>query len=288
MNTWAANRYGGVRCVGLCHGVQGGHHQIAEVIKLLVNDGRKPGDPRFREVTTRDVDIVCAGINHQTWYIQILFEGEDWTRRLLEGFQRHPVYSKTEKVRIDILRRFGYYTTESNGHVSEYLAWYRKRPEEITRWIDMSSWINGETGGYLRVCTEGRNWFETDFPKWLAEEAPRYTPETRSSEHGSYIIESLETGRVYRGHFNVVNSGCITNLPDDAVVEVPGYVDRNGMSIPKVGNLPLGCAAICSASIQVQRLSVEAAVRGDVALLKQAMMLDPLVGARATRRRSPR
>jgi alpha-galactosidase len=92
----------------------------------------------------------------------------------------------------------------------------------------------------------------------------------------------LETGRVYRGHFNVVNRGIITNLPGDAIVEVPGYVDGNGMSIPVVGDLPLGCAAICNASISVQRLAVEAAVHGDDLLLRQAMMLDPLAGAVCT------
>ena len=75
------------------------------------------------------------------------------------------------------------------------------------------------------------------------------------------------------------NNGCIENLDDDAIVEVPGYVDRLGINIPKVGSLPLGCAAVCSASIQVQRLSVQAAVSGDVDLLKQAFMMDPLVGA---------
>jgi len=89
----------------------------------------------------------------------------------------------------------------------------------------------------------------------------------------------LETGRVYRGHFNVVNNGSIPNLTDDAIVELPGYVDRNGVSIPKIGPLPLGCAAVCNVSISVQRLAVEAAVHGDVTLLKQAMMLDPLTGA---------
>ena len=77
----------------------------------------------------------------------------------------------------------------------------------------------------------------------------------------------------------MVNHGCISNLPPDAIVEVPGYVDGNGISIPAVGDLPLGCAAICNASISVQRLAVEAAVHGDIALLKQAMMLDPLNGA---------
>ncbi len=73
---------------------------------------------------------------------------------LIAAFEKHPVYSKQEKVRIDVLKRFGVYSTESNGHLSEYLPWYRKRPDEIGRWIDMSHWIHGETGGYLRYSTE--------------------------------------------------------------------------------------------------------------------------------------
>jgi alpha-galactosidase len=201
------------------------------------------------------------------------------TGKILEAFEKHPWLSKSEKVRIDMLRRFGYYSTESNGHLSEYVPWYRKRLNEIKQWIDMGSWINGETGGYLRVCMEGRNWFETDFPNWMKGDPAKFGPEHRGHEHGSYIVESLETGRRYRGHFNVVNRGCITNLPPDAVVEVPGYVDGNGLSIPIVGDLPHGCAAVCNASISVQRMSVEAAVHGDDTLLRQAMMMDPLVGA---------
>ncbi|GIN56145.1 alpha-glucosidase/alpha-galactosidase [Lederbergia ruris] len=263
MMTWACNQYGGVRTIGLCHGVQGGHWQIAEAFGL----------PK------KEVDIICAGINHQTWYISIKHKGEDLTGKLLEAFEQHPEFSKTEKVRIDMLRRFGYYSTESNGHLSEYVPWYRKRPDEIQDWIDLGSWINGETGGYLRVCTEGRNWFETDFPNWLKEKPFEYTQENRSEEHGSYIIEGLETGRVYRGHFNVVNHGVIANLPDDAIIEAPGYVDRNGINMPQVGDLPLGCAAVCNVSISVQRLAVEAAVHGDDFLLRQAMMMDPLTGA---------
>ena len=262
MITWACNQYGKVKTIGLCHGVQGGHKQIAEVLGLDKNE----------------VDIICAGINHQTWYISVKHKGEDMTGKLLEGFESHPKYKDTEKVRIDMLKRFGYYSTESNGHLSEYVSWYRKRPNEIIDWIDLSNWIHGETGGYLRVCIEGRNWFETDFPNWMKEPAKTYAPESRGHEHGSYIVEGLETGRVYRGHFNVTNNGCITNLPDDAIIEAPGYVDYNGINIPMVGDLPLGCAAVCNASISVQRLAVNAAVTGDVALLKQAMMMDPLVG----------
>ena len=282
MNTWAAIQHGRVPTLGLCHGVMGGHQQIAEVIELLVNEGRSAEHPKYVSVGTKDVDIICAGINHQTWYIRVRYKDRDWTGRLLEGFQKHPVYRRTEKVRIDVLRRFGYYSTESNGHLSEYVPWYRKRPEEIRDWIDLSAWIHGETGGYLRLCTEGRRWFEKDFPRWLKEPAPVLEPAGRGKEHASYIIEALETGRVYRGHFNVQNGSTISNLPADAIVEVPGYVDRNGVSIPSVGPLPLGCAAVCNASISVQRLSVEAALHGDVTLLKQAMMMDPLVGAVCT------
>ena len=279
MNTWVANLYGDVPTIGLCHGVEGGHHQIRAVIEHMINKGRKPDSKGYRKVELNDVDIICAGINHQTWYIQVLYKGDDWTDRLLEGFESHPVYQKTEKIRIDMMRRFGYYTTESNGHVSEYVPWYRKRPREIRKWISLDSWINGETGGYLRICTEGRNWFREDFPNWMKEDPWAYTPEKRGHEHGSYIIESLTTGRPYRGHFNVPNDGCITNLPDDAIVEVPCYVDRNGVNVPQVGDLPLGCAAVCNASINVQRLAVGAAVQGDVDLLKQAAMMDPLTGA---------
>lgn len=277
MLTWACSEYSDVPTVGLCHGVEGGHHQIARAIESWAKKHGRIGPDE--KVDRKDVDIICAGINHQTWYVQVLWRGQDMTPYLLEAFESVEEFRKTEKVRIDMLRRFGYYSTESNGHLSEYLPWYRKRPDQIEKWIDLGVWINGETGGYLRVCTEGRTWFEHDFPNWMAAPPLEFLPQNRSTEHGSYIVEALETGRVYRGHFNVVNGGTITNLPDDCVVEVPGYVDRNGISIPKVGSLPLGCAAVCAASVSVQRLAVEAAVIGDDELLRQAVLLDPLTGA---------
>ena len=265
MNTWAALEYGGVNTIGLCHGVYHGHSQIAEVLGASNRD---------------EVETICAGINHQTWYTQIIYKGRHISgQELLEAFERHPVYSNTEKVRIDILRRFGYFSTESNGHLSEYVPWYRKRPGQIRKWIDLSTWINGETGGYLRFCREHRNWFRTDFKKWLEAEDPAIGAMSRGPEHFSYIIEALETGRHYRGCFNVRNQGTITNLPDDCVVEVPCYVDRNGISVPRVGELPLACASTCTASINVQRMAVEAAVHGNLMLLKQAMLHDPLTAA---------
>jgi alpha-galactosidase len=263
MNTWAANTYGGVETLGLCHGIQHGHGQIAEILGLKQTE----------------VDIICAGINHQTWYLEVKHKGVDMRGKLLAGFKKHSIYSKEEKVRIDILERFGYYSTESNGHLSEYLPWYRKRPEEIDRWIDYSSWIHGEPGGYLRVCREARARFEEEAKEYKKMKPLKYTAKNRSTEHASHIIEGLETGRIYRGHFNVINKGAITNLPFDCVVEVPGYADGNGISIPIVGDLPAPCAAICSASVAVQRLSVEAAIEANPLKLKQAMLLDPLTGA---------
>jgi alpha-galactosidase len=282
MLTWACNKYGGVKTIGLCHGVEGGWYLIDRTLARL------HGDPEigWHDYTARRqrTQVICAGINHQTWYTRILYKdrlvGSD---ELLEACKKHPEISKKEKVRIDVLRRFGYFSTESNGHLSEYLPWYRKRTDEIAQWIDTSSWILGETGGYLRICTEGRNWMETDFPNWLAETPPSLTGSEktyqRSSEHGSWIIEALETGRTYRGHFNVINKGHISNLPDGCCIEIPGYVDKTGIHMPVVGNLPLGCAATCSASVRVQEMAMEAAVAGDINLLRLAMLHDPLVGA---------
>jgi alpha-galactosidase len=277
MNTWACNKYGGIQTIGLCHGVQGAHWQITDCIERWAKS--KGLLPKEAKLHRRDVDVIPAGLNHQTWFTKVEWRGMDMTPLLLEMFEQHPQYSKTEKLRIDVLRRIGYYSTESNGHLSEYLAWYRKRPQEIMQWIDLSEWIHGETGGYLRVCTEGRNWFETDFDNWLKEEPWDMNSYVRSEEHGSYIIEGLETGRIYRGFFNVINQGHITNLMDGCAIEIPGYVDRTGINMPKVGDLPLAAAAICSASAHVQQMSVEAAVHGDIKLLKQAMLNDPLVGA---------
>ncbi|MEG0720829.1 MAG: alpha-galactosidase [Lachnospiraceae bacterium] len=268
MVTWACNKYGNVPTVGLCHGVQNGHKLIAKVLKR----------------DWKEIDIVCVGINHQTWYTKIIdkLTGNDLRPMLLEAMEADEETARTEKIRIDVLKRFGYFSTESNGHLSEYLPWYRKDPEKISSWISMDRWINGESLGYFRHCSERRDWYETDYPNWIKAPAFVYGEQNTGVEHGAHIVEALETGRIYRGHFNVINHGVIKNLPDDAVVEVPGYVDMTGINIPVYGDLPLGCAAICNASISVQRLAVEAAVHGNIEFLKQAVMMDPLTGAVCT------
>ncbi len=268
MNTWACLDYGKVKTVGLCHGVQNGWRQIATA--LGVKDHT-------------EIDIICSGINHQTWYVGLKHKGRPISKdELVAAFEKHPVFSDQEKVRIDVLKRFGYYSTESNGHLSEYLPWYRKRPNEITNWISTSDWIHGETGGYLRYCTENRNWFETDFPKFLESAGKSLKDCQRTDEHASWIIEALETGRTYRGHFNVKNNGIIRNLPDDCIIESPGFVDRFGINMVEGITLPDQCAATCISSINVQRMSMKAAITGDVDLLKLAVLHDPLVGAICT------
>ena len=263
MNTWAVNRYGGVRHVGLCHGVEHGFHQICMAL----------GIPQ------KETDFICAGINHQTWYVNVTHKGKDMLPKILAAFEKHPDLSKQEKVRIDMLRRFGYYSTESNGHLSEYVPWYRKRPAEIKNWVDLGCWIWGETGGYLRVCTEGRNWFEKEFPNMLKQPPMEIKAEKRSSEHFSWIVEAEQTGRLYRGHFNVQNDGYITNIPQSCSVEIPCFVDRLGIHPQRVGDLPLACAGVLRNSISAQELGMEAAVHGDIERFRQALMLDPLTAA---------
>ena len=268
MNTWACIDYGKVKTVGLCHGVQNGWRQIASALEIGNH---------------LDLDIICSGINHQTWYIGLNHKGRNISKQeLVAAFERHPIFSEQEKVRIDVLKRFGFYSTESNGHLSEYLPWYRKRADEINNWISLSDWIHGETGGYLRYCTENRNWFEQDFPHFLGLADKPLSDYQRTDEHASHIIEALETVRTYRGHFNVKNGGTIKNLPEDCIIESPGFVDRFGIQMLEGIELPLACAATCMASINVQRMSVQAAMTGDVDLLKLAVLHDPLVGAICT------
>ena len=263
MNSWAVRRAGGVFYVGLCHGVQGGHELIARALGL----------------PSEEVDIVCAGINHQTWYVQVTHQGVDMTGKVLEAMENNPEIAEREPVRIDVLRRFGYFSTESNGHLSEYVPWYRKRPDEIHKWIYDGTWIGGRTAGYLNHCRESRDEYREMYPKWLSGEAEVIALGQRTTEHASHIIEALETGRTYRGHFNVGNTGLISNLPEGCTVELPCYVDRNGISPAWNGPLPMACAATCRVSVNVQEMAVEAALTGDRELAKLAVLHDPLTGA---------
>lgn len=267
MNTWALRRAGGVRAVGLCHGVQHSHSLIAKALDL----------PKA------EVDFTAAGINHQTWFIKVVHQGRSVLEEILPAMERHPEISQWEPCRIDVLKRFGYFSTESNGHLSEYLPWYRKRgAEETAKWIYDKVWIGGKTGGYLHHCLDRGDEYRENYPKWLSGEKEFIKLGERSNEHGSYILEALETGRVYRGHFNIANQGLITNLPNGSTIEIPCYVDKNGIQPTYIGDLPLACAATCRASISVQEMAVEAALTGNRQLVKQAILHDPLTAAVCT------
>nr|WP_239533998.1 alpha-galactosidase [Thalassobacillus pellis] len=257
MNTWALRRAGGISVIGLCHGVQGGSRLIAKALG----------------VPEKELSITAAGINHQTWYIQVDHQGEDMIPNLYETFQSHPEIVEKEPCRMDVLKRFGYFSTETNGHLSEYLPWYRKRPEELDRWIDQSDWIGGITAGYLEDCKA------KDGAYRRKAASRKITLGDRTDEHASYIIEALETGRTYRGHLNVGNNGYIMNLPGGSTVELPCYVDQTGIHPVTIGNLPLPCAATCRSSINVQEMAVEAALRGDKEMVKLAVLHDPLTAA---------
>lgn len=281
MNTWACLKYGKVQTVGLCHGVQHSHKQITDCIEHWARQNGLIGETE--SIPRDDVTVIASGINHQTWFIKAEWRGIDFIPRLLELFEAHPVYSKTEKLRIDVLRRFGHYSTESNGHLSEYLPWYRKNAKLMDELRNPDSWLYGDiAGGYYQSAVATRNKFDTEYCDLLEEPVPDLAKHQRSEEHGSFIIEALETNRSYRGHFNVLNHGQIPNLPRGCVIEIPGYVDASGINSPYVGALPLACAATCSATIHVQEMGVEAAVSGDSRLLKQAMLHDPLTTAACT------
>jgi alpha-galactosidase len=267
MNCWAVRKAGGIKIVGLCHGVQGGAHQIAWALGI----------------PAEEMEYICAGINHQTWFIKVAHKGVDLTDKVLDAFKSKPELVKGEPLRIDVLERFGCYSTESNGHLSEYLPWYRKgTKKQKERWYDPNSWAGGVTGGYLRVCREGQHAYRECYPKWMSGELDQIKLGDRSHEHGSHIIEALETGRRYWGCFNVENTGLITNLPNGCTVELPCIVDANGIQPMYVGELPPQCAATCSASVNVQRMAVEAALSGDRNLVKLAVLHDPLTSAICT------
>ena len=212
MNTWAALDHSAVQTIGLCHGVQGGHHLLARLFERHVNAGRAADEPGFRHVSKADVDIVAAGINHQTWYFKVLFDGKDWANDLLGLFEADPVISEREKVRIDIIRRFGYFSTESNGHLSEYLPVVSQATGRDPR-LDLHRRLDSWRDRRLPAGLHGKPQLVRDrLPQVAGRPRLGIRAPERSDEHGSYIIESMETGRTYRGHFNVRNAGVVTNL----------------------------------------------------------------------------
>jgi alpha-galactosidase len=246
-----------VKFVGLCHGVQ----TTMDLISGYV------GIPK------EEIDFICAGINHLAWFLQLEHNGKDIYPILREKFEL-PEYYVNEKVRGEVFRHFGYFMTESTGHLSEYVPYFRKNPKALDLYCDQPA-FGGESGAYFNWCKYvAKKYKETDI---LIDESSKLPP--RSIEYGSYIIEALETGNTFKFNGNVINEGMITNLPSDCCVEGPIYADKTGLHKTVVGDLPSQCAALDMTNINVQRLTVEAAISGNTEHIVHACALDPLTSA---------
>lgn len=245
------------RFVGLCHGVQTTMDLIAGYLGL-------PKD---------EIDFTAAGINHMSWFLDLRHQGRDLYPDLRERFER-PEYYVNEKVRGEAFRHFGYFMTESTGHLSEYLPYFRKNERALKTYCDEPG-FGGETGAYYKWCASvGRKYDGQDI---LAGESAALPP--RSIEYGSWVIEAERLGRPFKLTGNVINRGMIANLPEDCCAEGPLWVDRTGIRQTIVGRLPSQCAALNLTNINVQRLAVEAALTGEVELVMQACAMDPLTSA---------
>jgi alpha-galactosidase len=246
-----------VKFVGLCHGVQTTMDLISGYVGV-------PKD---------EIDFIAAGINHMAWFLKLEHNGRDLYPILRERFEQ-PEYYVNEKVRGEVFRHFGYFMTESTGHLSEYVPYFRKNQKALDLYCDEPA-FGGESGAYYNWCKYvADKYAERDI---LADEPSELPP--RSIEYGSYIIEALETGRTFKLNGNVINGGMIANLPPDCCAEGPIYTDGAGLHKTIVGPLPSQCAALNLTNINVQRLAVEAAITGDTERIVQACALDPLSGA---------
>jgi alpha-galactosidase len=259
-NCLALGKVSDIAFVGLCHGVQ-------TTLDLIA---------RYCEVPKNEITYTCGGINHMDWFLTLEHKGRNLYPKLREVFEK-PEYYKNEKVRGEVFRHFGYFMTESTGHLSEYVPWFRKNKEALELYCDEPS-FGGETGAYYSWC------------KAIAEKYAKHDPleyestkiESRSVEYCSYIIEAVTTGRPFRLVGNVRNDGYISNLPDGCCVEVPTYADDTGLHPSAIGDLPSQCAAACMTNINVQILGGEAALDGDPEKIVHALALDPLTSAVCT------
>ncbi len=255
MNCWAISRASRIRTVGLCHSIPGTAAELARDIGAPIDE----------------ISYQVAGINHMAFFLKYEWNGQDaypLVRRVLEE-GRVPA---TNRVRYEMLRRLGYFVTESSEHFSEYVPWFIKRdqPELIER-------FNIPLDEYPRRC-------EQQIEEWQAlraylESSTEPIEAHRSAEYAAGIIHSLETGvpRVIYG--NVPNTGLIDNLPTGCCVEVPVLVDRAGLQPTHIGALPPQLAALMQTNVNVQALTVEAALTGKREHIYHAAMLDPHTAA---------
>ncbi|WP_195454677.1 alpha-glucosidase/alpha-galactosidase [Turicibacter sanguinis] len=239
-----------IKTIGLCHSVQ----------------VCAPDLLRHLGMEYDNVSYKIAGINHMAWLLEVESNGQDLYPKIKEkaiAFEgKH-----YDMVRFEIMKRFGYYVTESSEHNSEYMPYFikEKYPELIER-------FNIPLDEYPRRCIEQiKNWNK------LREEIvhDHSLSHTRTHEYASYIMEAMITNKPYKIGANVLNTGLITNLPNDCVVEVPCLVDASGVTPCFVGDLPPQLAALNRTNINVHQLTVKAALTLKKEHIYHAAMLDP-------------
>ena len=253
MLTGAMLRMTNVKTVGLCHSVQ------VCASGLLTQLGMEYDD---------SVQWKIAGINHQAWLLELTKDGKDLYPEVKKrALEKNATEKHGDMVRLELMRRFGYYITESSEHNSEYTPWFikDKYPELIDK-------FNIPLDEYPRRCIHQIE----DWKKRRDEliNNPTLTHE-RTHEYASYIMEAMETNKPYKIGGNVLNNGLITNLPRNAVVEVPCMVDKSGVMPCYIGDLPEQCAALNRTNINVQLLTIEAARTLKKDYIYQAALLDP-------------
>jgi alpha-galactosidase len=258
--TLAALRGTAMRTVGLCHSVQGSSKQLATYLGV-------PYDA---------LEWRCAGINHNAWFTVLRHHGRDLYPTLLERIADPELYER-DPVRFEMVRHFGAFVTESSGHFSEYVPYFRKRPELVDRYARRG--YLGESGFYANNWPRWREENDASIRAMLAGE--HELPFARSHEYGSFIVEGVTLHRpqvIYGNVRNGPNAALIDNLPDGCV-EVACLVDANGVQPTHFGPLPEQLAALNRAHMAVHTLMVEALLTRNREAARHALLLDPLAAA---------
>ncbi len=255
MNCWAIDRLSNINTVGLCHSVQGTASQLARDINVPIEE----------------INYVCAGINHMAFYLKFERDGED-LYPLIQQVAAEDRIPDWNRVRYEMFQRLGYFVTESSEHFAEYVPWFIKRDRD-----DLIEEFNIPLDEYIRRC-------ENQIAKWETLRVDMEDPDKdievrRSMEYGSQIIYAMETGDPVVIYGNVPNNGLIDNLPHGCSVEVPCLIDKSGIQPTKIGSLPPHLAALMQTNINVQALTVEAAVTCKREHIYHAAMLDPHTAA---------
>jgi len=250
-----------VQVSGLCHSVQGTAEMLAKWI----------GAPMA------EVDYVCAGINHQAWYLKFNWKGANAYPLIRKAVEKLEICNE-EIVRNEMFIHLDYYVTESSGHNSEYNAWFRKRPDLIEKYCTHGTgWNPGVYAQILRWYEQGEQTWREQTNKWLESTEPLDLK--RGHEYAAKIINARMGGEPYEFNGNVPNTGLITNLPEGACVEVPVVANRRGFNAIHVGALPPQCAALNNISVAIEEMAVEGAVTGNPRIVFQAIAYDPLTSA---------